>query len=37
MYGWEKFLSERDKQHDAIRGKKELYGFGRKPASPRKR
>ena len=32
MYGWERFLSERDKQHDAIRGKKELYGFGRKPA-----
>jgi nicotinamidase-related amidase len=32
MYGWERFLTERDKQHDAIRGKKELYGFGRKPA-----
>jgi nicotinamidase-related amidase len=32
MYGWEKFLSERDKQHDALWGKKELYGFGSKPA-----
>ena len=31
MYGWEPFLSERDKQHDALRGKKELYGFGKKP------
>jgi nicotinamidase-related amidase len=32
MYGWERFLSERDKEHDKIRGKKELYGFGKKPA-----
>ena len=32
MYGWEKFLSERDKQHDLQWGKKELSGFGSKPA-----
>lgn len=32
MYGWEKFLSERDKEHDKHWGKKELYGFGGKPA-----
>jgi nicotinamidase-related amidase len=32
MYGWEPFLSERDKKHDAQWGKKELYGFGDKPA-----
>ncbi len=32
MYGWENYLSERDKKHDEIRGKKELYGFGNKPA-----
>ncbi len=32
MYGWEHFLSERDKKHDAQWGKKELYGFGDKPA-----
>lgn len=32
MYGWEKFLSDRDKEHDKIRGKKELYGLGKKPA-----
>ncbi|WP_051250703.1 isochorismatase family protein [Paenibacillus harenae] len=32
MYGWEKYLSERDKKHDELWGKKELYGFGSKPA-----
>lgn len=32
MYGWEKFLSERDKEHDKQWGKKQLFGFGDKPA-----
>ncbi|MGK2229723.1 isochorismatase family protein [Devosia sp.] len=32
MYGWEPYLSERDKQHDLQWGKKELSGFGSKPA-----
>ncbi len=32
MYGWENYLSERDKKHDESWGKKELFGFGRKPA-----
>jgi nicotinamidase-related amidase len=32
MYGWENYLSERDKKHDEHWGKKELFGFGRKPA-----
>ncbi len=32
MYGWEPYLSERDRKHDELWGKKELYGFGRKPA-----
>lgn len=32
MFGWEKFMSERDKKHDELWGKKELYGFGTKPA-----
>jgi len=32
MYGWEPFLSERDKKHDELWGKKELYGFGDRPA-----
>lgn len=32
MYGWEPYLSERDKEHDKHWGKKELYGFGKKPA-----
>jgi len=31
-YGWEPYLSERDKQHSALWGKKELNGFGEKPA-----
>lgn len=31
-YGWEPYLSERDKQHSALWGKKELNGFGDKPA-----
>jgi Amidases related to nicotinamidase len=31
-YGWEPFLSERDKLHDLQWGKKELSGFGEKPA-----
>lgn len=32
QYGWEPYLSERDRKHDAIWGKKELFGFGEKPA-----
>jgi nicotinamidase-related amidase len=32
MYGWEPFLSERDKEHDKHWGKKELFGFGTNPA-----
>ncbi len=32
IYGWERYLSERDKQHDQMWGKKALYGFGKKPA-----
>ncbi len=32
MYGWEPFLSERDRLHDLQWGKKELAGFGSKPA-----
>lgn len=32
MYGWEPFLTERDKEHDKQWGKKQLYGFGNKPA-----
>jgi nicotinamidase-related amidase len=32
MFGWERFLTERDRQLDLTWGKKELYGFGRKPA-----
>ena len=32
MFGWERFLSERDRKHDEIWGKKDLYGFGSKPA-----
>jgi maleamate amidohydrolase len=32
MAGWEKFMTERDKEHDAARGKKEPFGFGEKPA-----
>ncbi|MBB6734125.1 isochorismatase family protein [Cohnella zeiphila] len=31
-YGWEPYLSERDKEHDKLWGKKELYGFGNNPA-----
>jgi nicotinamidase-related amidase len=31
-YGWEPYLSERDKLHDQQWGKKELSGFGEKPA-----
>jgi len=31
-YGWEPYLSERDKKHTEIWGKKELNGFGEKPA-----
>lgn len=30
-YGWEPYLSERDKKHSEIWGKKELNGFGEKP------
>lgn len=32
MFGWEPFLSERDKEHDKLWGKTELSGFGSKPA-----
>jgi nicotinamidase-related amidase len=32
MFGWEPYLSERDKKHDELWGKKEFYGFGKKPA-----
>lgn len=32
MYGWEPFLTERDREHDKHWGKKQLYGFGNKPA-----
>ncbi|MDF9842047.1 MULTISPECIES: isochorismatase family protein [unclassified Paenibacillus] len=32
MRGWEKFMTERDREHDAARGKKEPFGFGDKPA-----
>ena len=32
MAGWNDFLTERDKQHIAMWGKKELDGFGRRPA-----
>lgn len=32
MYGWEKFFTERDKEHDKLWGKKELFGFGSNPA-----
>jgi nicotinamidase-related amidase len=31
-YGWEPYLSDRDKLHDQQWGKKELFGFGTKPA-----
>ena len=31
-YGWEPYLSERDKKHSELWGKKELNGFGDKPA-----
>jgi len=31
-YGWEPYLSERDKKHSELWGKKELNGFGEKPA-----
>lgn len=30
--GWEKFFSERDAEHDRLAGKKELRGFGDRPA-----
>ncbi|MFB9279275.1 isochorismatase family protein [Cohnella cellulosilytica] len=30
--GWEKFMTERDKEHDEARGKKAPFGFGDKPA-----
>lgn len=31
-FGWEPFLTERDREHDRLWGKKEPYGFGRTPA-----
>jgi len=30
--GWERYFSERDVEHDQLWGKKELRGFGEKPA-----
>jgi nicotinamidase-related amidase len=32
MFGWERFLTKRDRLHDQSWGKKELYGFGSRPA-----
>ena len=32
MFGWEPFMTERDKEHYEIWGKKELFGFGKSPA-----
>jgi nicotinamidase-related amidase len=32
MFGWEVFLSERDKKHDQLWGKKEPFGLGTRPA-----
>ncbi|MEJ1158424.1 isochorismatase family protein [Prosthecomicrobium sp. N25] len=32
MYGWESYLSERDRKHDEQWGKKALFGFGGRPA-----
>jgi nicotinamidase-related amidase len=32
QFGWEPYLSERDRKHSEIWGKKELNGFGEKPA-----
>ena len=31
MPGWEAFMTEQDKAHYAVRGKKELNGFGENP------
>jgi nicotinamidase-related amidase len=31
MPGWDDFLTEQDKQHLAVWGKKELHGFGKNP------
>ena len=31
-FGWEPYLSARDREHDRFWGKKELFGFGEKPA-----
>lgn len=31
MVGWERFMTERDREHDQARGKKEPFGFGKKP------
>jgi nicotinamidase-related amidase len=32
MFGWEKFMTEQDKELFKITGKRELFGFGEKPA-----
>jgi nicotinamidase-related amidase len=32
MFGWERFMTDRDKEHYKLVGKKELFGFGNKPA-----
>jgi maleamate amidohydrolase len=31
-FGWEKFMTEQDKEHYDMWGKKEPFGFGKKPA-----
>ncbi|MBD2843760.1 isochorismatase family protein [Paenibacillus sp. IB182496] len=32
MAGWDQFMTERDREHNEARGKKEPFGFGTKPA-----
>jgi maleamate amidohydrolase len=32
MAGWDAFLTDQDKEHQKVRGKKELNGFGKTPA-----
>jgi len=32
LAGWDRFLTERDKQHLAVWGKKAPFGFGTRPA-----
>ena len=33
MRGWEAFLTEQDREHNKLWGKKELNGFGSNPAA----